>query len=320
MALLWKLSDWRPRARFSRELARQLFGFSSRVLLSKLGVFAHRRSDALILGYFFGPVALALYRMAERLMQLVIELSTRPVAQVALPNFARLQGDPAALRDGVATTLKTSSILGIPALVGLAAVSGPLVGLLGEEWRHTAPVLQILCALGAARTLTLFTGSLLQAIGRPGLMAAMTWSLALVNIAAFTAAGMWLRALQVLDQIRAIAAVRTGIFALLYSPTNLVLLLWFSGNTPWRLLRVVLPSLCGAASVLVAVLGVRMLLAGALLPEVAALLAQVAVGGVAGLVTLHAIDADFRGQLAALLERARGKAVAEPIHPGQSRD
>jgi PST family polysaccharide transporter len=264
-------------------------------------------------------VALALYRMAERLMQLVIELSVRPVAQVALPNFARLQGEPAALRKGVVTTLKSSAIFGIPALAGLAAVSVPLIALLGEEWRPSAPALQILCVLGAARSLTLFTGSLLQAVGRPGLLAAMQWSLAAVNIAAFTAAGAWLRDFAVLDQVRGIAAVRTGIFALLYVPTNLALLLSFSGNTIGRLLRALLPSLLGAATALLAVAGVRTVLSGAALPEVVALLAQVAVGAVLALAALYAIDADFRYQAGALLERVRGRTLAEPI-PRQERD
>jgi PST family polysaccharide transporter len=317
MVLLWKLSRWRPRARFSWEVARELYSFSSRVLLNKLGVFAHRRSDALILGYFFGPVALALYRMAERLMQLVIEFSTRSVAQVALPNFARLQRDPGALRAGVITTLKTSSIIGIPALAGLAVVGGTLVELIGDHWLPSAPVLQVLCLLGAARTLTLFTGSLLQAIGRPGLMATMTWSLALLNIASFTAAGFWLRDLEVPAQILGIGAVRTGIFALLYVPTNLALLISFSGNTLRRLLRAVLPALVGAGSTVVAALAVRSAFADAGLPAVVGLIAQVAGGAVAGIATLHLIDAEFRGQVAALIGR---KALAEPVHPRQSGD
>jgi hypothetical protein len=254
--------------------------------------------------------------MAERLAQLVIELATRPVAVVALPNFARLQGDPAAFRRGVITTLKTSTILGIPALAGLAMVSDSLVAVLGVEWRHAAPVLQILCGLGVARTFTLFAGPLLQAVGRPGLMAAMTWTLAFLNISGFTVAGFWLRDLEVLDQIRGIAAVRTGIFVLLYSPVNLFMLLWFSGNSPWRLLRAVMPSLLGAASVIASVLVVQTLLAEKVLPGVALVLAQVIAGGVAGLATLHATDSEFRSQFAALLGRLRGRPIAEPIRQG----
>ena len=140
----------------------------------------------------------------------------------------------------------------------------------------------------------------------------MTWSLGLVNVAAIAAAGMWLRDFQLPEQIRGIAAVRTGIFALLYAPANLFLLLLFSRNTPLRLLRAVVPSVVAAASVLVAVLGFRSVLAYLVLPEPALLLAQVAVGAVAGLGTLHAIDAEFRSQVLALLARARGRATPEP--------
>lgn len=304
--LLWILSGWRPRPRFSRELARQLLDFSSRVLLSRLGVFAQRRSDAVILGYFFGPVALALYRMAERLMQLVIELATRPVAVVALPNFARLQSDPAALRAAGLTTLKTSSIFGIPALAGLAAVSPFLMDLLGEEWNAAAPVLQILCVLGAARTLTLFTGSLLQAVGRPGLLAAMQWSLAAANIVAFTTIGFWLREREVLEQISGIALARTGIFALLFAPPSLYLLLRFSGNRVGDLLRAVAPSLLGALSVALGAAAAQQLVAGGSFSAAAELALQVAAGATAGVAVLYLIDADFRRQLESPLAYLRG--------------
>ncbi|MBW2361407.1 MAG: lipopolysaccharide biosynthesis protein [Deltaproteobacteria bacterium] len=318
-ALLWKLSAWRPRLRFSPPLARELLSFSSRVLLSRLGLFAQRRSDAVILGYFFGPVALALYRMGERLMQLAIELCTRPIAVVALPNFSRLQNDPDELRRAGTATLKASAILGIPALTGLALVSEPLVALIGERWQAVAPVLEILCILGAARTLTLFTGSLLQAVGRPGLLAAIQWSLAVVNVVTFTGVGLFLREAPVLEQIQGIAAVRTGAFVLLYMPVSLGLLLHFSGNTPTSLLRAVVPAGVGALGVAAAVWIARV----AMGPGFAAplqLAIEVAVGGVVGVAVLAGVDADFRRQAAGLVTRLHELLAPRRMQPGSGRD
>lgn len=306
MALLWRFSDFRPRARFSFPVARELRSFGYRILLKQVGLFTSRRADALVLGYFFGPVALALYRMAERLSQLVVELSTRPVAQVSLPNFARLKPDPASLRDGVITAVKTSAILSIPALVGLAAVSDPLIQLLGAEWHDSAPVLRILCALGAARALTLHTGSLLQAVGRPGLLAAMTWALAAMNVIGFTLLGLWLKGAAPLEQIRGIASARAGIYVLLYAPPYLALLIGFSGVTWRQLLRAVMPSLVAGATVIAAVMALRAAAAATGVPLTASLVAQVALGAAAGAATLYAADAEFRAHAGAFARWARG--------------
>ena len=103
LVLLWAMSTWRPRFRFSRSHARDLVGFSSGVFLSNLGGFINRRADALLMGIFFGPTAVGLYRLADRFSDNVLELTMRPVGHVSLPFFSRLQNDRPALRDAVAS-------------------------------------------------------------------------------------------------------------------------------------------------------------------------------------------------------------------------
>ncbi len=76
------MSTWRPRFRFSSAHARDLLGFSSGVFLSNLGGLLNRRADALLMGIFFGPVAVGLYRLADRFSDNVLELTMRPVGHV----------------------------------------------------------------------------------------------------------------------------------------------------------------------------------------------------------------------------------------------
>ena len=61
VVLIWALSDWRPHLRFSMRHARELLPFSSGVFLSNLGGFLGQRVDALLMGIFFGPVAVGIY-------------------------------------------------------------------------------------------------------------------------------------------------------------------------------------------------------------------------------------------------------------------
>ena len=94
LVLIWMLSPWRPGLRFSRRHARDLLGFSSHVFVANLGGFVNRRADALLLGVFFGPVVVGIYRLADRFVDLLLELTMRPVGLISLPLFSRLQQRP----------------------------------------------------------------------------------------------------------------------------------------------------------------------------------------------------------------------------------
>ena len=181
LVLLWAMSTWRPRFRFSSAHARDLLGFSSGVFLSNLGGFLNRRADALLMGIFFGPVAVGLYRLADRFSDNVLELTMRPVGHVALPFFSRLQNDRPALNDAVASSIRTTLILTVPAMAVMAACSDFLMALMGPEWEPAADVLKLLALVGIGKAIVFFTGPLLFAVARPHLRAVMLWALAALS-------------------------------------------------------------------------------------------------------------------------------------------
>ena len=91
LVLFWSLVRWVPRLRFSRAHSRELLGFSVNVFVANMGGFLNRRADALLMGLFFGPVVVGIYRLADRLVDVLLELTMRPVGAVSLPHFSRLQ-------------------------------------------------------------------------------------------------------------------------------------------------------------------------------------------------------------------------------------
>lgn len=300
---LWLSCSWRPRRRFSWAAARALYPFSGRVLLNGIGVFAHRRSDSLLLGLFFGPTAVGLYRLAERLVDMVVELTSRPVTHVALPELSRLASNGAALARALVTSLRASASLAAPALAGLAATGGVLLDLLGPEWGAAAGVLRVLCLLGALRSVTLLLGPLLQATDRAGVMAAVTWCLATVNLVAFLLAGRLVTAPDAAGQAWAIALVRTLVFAGLYAPVNVWLLMRVGGVRPRTLGGALIPAVVGAASVALASLAARQALRPFGIAPAGMLVAMVVLGGLAGLATLVATDRSLLGRLFVLRSR-----------------
>lgn len=62
LGVLWFVTDWRPRLRFSRRHLKDLLSFSTGSFLTSLGVFVNSRTDAMLVGIFFGPAPIGLYR------------------------------------------------------------------------------------------------------------------------------------------------------------------------------------------------------------------------------------------------------------------
>jgi polysaccharide transporter, PST family len=300
LVLLWGMSTWRPRFRFSGGHARDLLGFSSGVFLSNLGGFLNRRADALLMGIFFGPTAVGLYRLADRFSDNVLELTMRPVGHVSLPFFSRLQNDRPALRDAVASSIRTSLVLTVPAMAVMAACSDYLMALMGPEWEPAADVLKLLALVGIGKAVVFFTGPLLFAVARPHLRAAMLWALAAVSAGTVLLVGWLLTDDSVRQQAIGMAASRAAYFLLIVIPVNIAVVCWITGLRPRSFLPWLPSPLLSAAAGIVAVYLLDLTGLLGVLPPFPALV----VAGTASILAAGAV-------LFALEPRAR--ALARPV-------
>lgn len=295
LILLWSVSEWRPRRRFSARHVRELLAFSSATFLDTLGIFAGKRADVLVMGLFFGPLAVGLYRFAARLTTLVTDVTTRPLQAVSLAHFSALQADPAGLRRSVLLSMRAASWLTLPAL-GLLAGSGPsLMRLVGDEWAPATPTLTLLCAAAALLPTGFFQRSVMLAVGRPGVQAAISWGVAILTTAAYAVAGMLARDASPEQQLLAIGSVYLGGFVLLQTPIGLALLWWGARVSPLEILRVMASGmLSGGIGWLVATETARL---SASLPPIPSLIATALPAGACAAIVLIAADAPLRGLL-----------------------
>lgn len=223
-SILWKISKWRPRFRFSFKDAKALLGFSSSTFVSQIGVYVAGQSDVIIMGLFFGPIAVGMYRLAERLMRIVLEIGTRSIQIVALPHFSSLQDDPKQLKQAVLKCLHLSAILTIPAMALLAVTSDYIMAVIGSEWESASIVLKIVVFIGMAKALTLFSGPLLLAKGYAKSLAALTWMLAIVFTGLLSVCGVLLKDASVETQIVTVALIRTIAFLILGGAVRLFII------------------------------------------------------------------------------------------------
>ncbi|MGH3737179.1 MAG: lipopolysaccharide biosynthesis protein [Micromonosporaceae bacterium] len=215
VVVLWTAARWRPRLRPTFRSMRDLAGFSTHSATAGLGVLVGNRADILVMGLFFGPLAVGLYRFASRITDLVVELSVRSLQQVALPELSRLQDDHAAFARRLGSLQHLGAVLGLPLLGVLSTVAAPVLALLGPEWLAAVEPLRLLCAIGAIGVYGVLLGPALQAAGRPGMLSLLAWIRAGLGVAAFAIAGYAFRDSAVAVQVVAIAAIALGVQALI---------------------------------------------------------------------------------------------------------
>lgn len=222
---LWAVSDWRPRLRFHRHEARQLLGFSTGSFLSSIGVFVNNRADALLIGLLFGPVVVGLYRMATRLIEMVIGITVRALQSVALADLSRVQDDPAGFRHRVLRLVSWSAVMAIPALGVLAGSSEAVLSLLGEEWLPATNALRLLCLAAVVHGAFAFVGPMLQALGRPHQQALLSWATAALSSAGFLGAGLLFRGASQEVELAGLALSRTMLYLGVFATIFIVLVL-----------------------------------------------------------------------------------------------
>ena len=303
LALLWSLSHWRPRWQFSLKHLKELFGFSTASFAGKLAVFGNLQSDAFLMGIFFGPVAVGLYRLADRLMNLVLDGATNSLQIVSLSQFSKVQDKPSQLRQSALSCIRISASLTLPTLTGLAIASTPLMAAIGPKWAPAAQALKILCALGMALVFLNFTGPLLTALSRPRFMAVLEWVRTATGIATLMAVSLLLRDATVRGQVVGVAVLRLVVGGLIFTPIFLFVLMRFCRIALKEMVAVVTPSACAAAATAAVLMAFSLsgLLGG--LKPIVLLTAETTVGGLVAGAVLLALDRQLRAFVFGLMSK-----------------
>jgi polysaccharide transporter, PST family len=316
--LMWAISDWRPGFRISKRHAKDIFGFSASVFVANVGGFVNRRGDVLLMGLFFGPTVVGIYRLADRFVDAVLELTLRPIGLVSLAHFSRLQHDRDALRGTVSSCIRLVMLTAVPALLALAASSEYVLAVVGPEWEPGADAMTLLCVVGVVKGLVHFTGPLLFAVARPLARALMLWVIAAVNVVTIVLTGLALEAASEKEQLLGMSAVRALVSLLVVVPMNLVIINRLAGLrlrtlAPWA----VAPVTAGLASIA----AVEGLSATNVLDGVHPVLALIVAGGLAVVTAgaiLFVLERRIRAEVNRLRRSIRRPPGVPPLAVGDS--
>lgn len=144
--ILYITVKWRPHLQFSFDRFKGLFSFGWKLLVSQLIDTIYNDVRQLIIGKFYSSSDLAYYNQGKKIPQFVIQNINTAIDSVLLPVMSKVQDDKERVKSMTRRSIKTSTYIMAPLMVGLAFIAKPLVSvLLTDKWLNCVPFLQIFC-------------------------------------------------------------------------------------------------------------------------------------------------------------------------------
>ena len=144
--LLWISAGWMPSLVFSGRSFKNLFGFGSKLLMSRTLNAVYTQGSFLWVGKFFSPSAAGLYSQSTQMTSFIPAAISDVVARVAYPIECELQDNDKELQRRFFQMLRMTCFILFPLMMGIAALAEPAVRLLlTEKWLDAVPLMRILC-------------------------------------------------------------------------------------------------------------------------------------------------------------------------------
>lgn len=260
--LIWCASSWRPRWMLDIGELGRLSSFGGKVLGVEFVAMSRAWGETAITSAVLGAAALGAQSIAQRLVQIVQDLTGSAVVPVTNVAFAKLRNEVDRLRTSYLRALKlVILVLSLPLTV--VAVCAPLLVplLFGPGWEQSIPVAQVLALAGVLAVAAWLDHGLFYGIGRPG-----TWFVYALVVDAVTVATTAM-------------TVRWGLVVIAYGFLGVTIVAtvsrWFlvRGVLGVRLRALIMPFLCLITVVVLSgTAGLVVMSLTAELPHIAALL------------------------------------------------
>lgn len=139
---LWIVCPWRPQApRRQVEGVDSLMAFGWRVTGTRMLTFVTRNFDNILIGKFWGDVALGYYARAYQILMLPVQQLINPLTNVVVPALSRLQNDQAAYIRYYQRSLRTLTTVTMPIVAICFVATDELIAvMLGPRWAASAPI------------------------------------------------------------------------------------------------------------------------------------------------------------------------------------
>ncbi len=144
--ILYVTVKWRPTKQFSFERLKGLFGFGWKILASSLLDTVYNNLRSLIIGRLYSSEDLAYYNRGKQIPNLIVTNINTSIDSVLLPVMSSEQEHTDRVKSMLRRSIKTSTYIMAPMMMGVAFLAEPLVRLLlTEKWLPCVLFLRIFC-------------------------------------------------------------------------------------------------------------------------------------------------------------------------------
>lgn len=160
---------WIPKGRFSVVSLKQLLPFGAKVFATNFIVALFLDIRSLLIGQIYSSEALGFFNRGKQFPQAIMESINGTIQTVLLPVYSQKQDSVNSVTDMVSRTVRMSSLILFPMMVGLASVAEPLVSLLlTDKWLDCVPYLQIFAIGYLFQAIQLAIIQAIKAVGDSG--------------------------------------------------------------------------------------------------------------------------------------------------------
>lgn len=167
--LAWIAARWLPSFAFSLAEFKTMATFGGQVLGVELVATVRAWAEAAIISSVLGMAALGYLNIAQRLVQVVLDLTGSALAPVTQVAFAKIRESPERLRRGYIRALSVTLAV-LPPPLTLVAIAGPLIVpiLFSDRWAPSHAIAQVLALASILAFVAYLDHGLFYGAGRPG--------------------------------------------------------------------------------------------------------------------------------------------------------
>lgn len=143
--IIWMTCGWRPKKIFSMQRLKVLYSFGWKMQASSLLATLYSELESFCIGKKYTSADLAFFDKGKQFPKLIMHNVQTSVSKVLLPAFSLVKTDSSKMRDLAKKSVKTSSFVMFPMLIGLMACAEEFVSaVLTEKWMAAVPFLRLL--------------------------------------------------------------------------------------------------------------------------------------------------------------------------------
>lgn len=146
----WFFAPWRPTLKIDFRPIREMFGFSSRLLVTNIVLQINNHLLATLLGRLYTKADVGIYTQSGKWTVMGSTLIGGMVHSVAQPVLAEVGGEKERQQYVWRKMLRFTAFLSFPSMLGLALIAEEFITItITEKWAACIPILQMLCVWGA---------------------------------------------------------------------------------------------------------------------------------------------------------------------------